>query len=89
MGGFAYSVGLTGKHVPKLLLDNSKTRTRPCPPLNDEPFGPRALRLHRIYSASSLDTCALAGALGVRLKAMPQFTAMQLVFPVARSHFPK
>lgn len=101
---FAYTVGLTGKRMPELLLSTGEDQNVSCTMLNEiakrliarhqpvpdgyEPFGRKAVRLNKIYSAEFLDKCPLAGVWVLRHKAMDHFTGMQIVFPDEHGRYP-
>jgi len=103
--GFAYTVGLSAKHLPELLIDTQEDSKVSCTMLNVvakkiiahgapvpdeyEPLGPMNGRLLNIYPKEFLERCVFAGVWAFRHKTAEGFTGMQIVFPDKNGRYPE
>ena len=103
--GFAYTVGLSAKHLPELLINTGEDSKVSCTMLNVvakkiiahgapvpdeyEPLGAMHGRLLNIYPKEFLDKCLFAGVWAFRHKTADGFTGMQIVFPDKNGRYPE
>jgi len=103
--GFAYTIGLSGKHLPELLIDTQEDSKVSCTMLNVvakkiiahgapvpdgyEPLGAMNGRLLKIYPKEFLEKCIYAGVWAFRHNTAERFTGMQIVFPDKNGRYPE